>query len=55
MQIEELSLPGAFTLTPKRFGDARGFFSETFNAKAFEEVAPGVTFVQDNHSLSKDL
>ncbi len=55
MQIEELSLPGAFTLTPKRFGDERGFFSETFNASAFEKVAPCITFVQDNHSLSKDV
>lgn len=55
MQIEELSLPGAFTLTPKRFGDERGFFSETYNAQAFEAVAPGVTFVQDNHSLSRDV
>lgn len=54
MQIEELPLPGAFVLTPKRFGDDRGFFSETFSARAFEEIAPGVSFVQDNHSLSRD-
>ena len=54
MQIEELPLPGAFVLTPKRFGDDRGFFSETFSARAFEEIAPGVNFVQDNHSLSRD-
>lgn len=54
MQIEELPLPGAFVLTPKRFGDERGFFSETFSARAFDELAPGVTFVQDNHSLSRD-
>ena len=55
MQIEELPLPGAFVLTPKRFGDDRGFFSETFSARAFEEIAPGVNFVQDNHSLSRDV
>lgn len=55
MEIEELPLPGAFVLTPKRFGDERGFFSETFSARAFEEVAPGVTFIQDNHSLSRDV
>jgi len=53
MQIDELSLPGAFTLTPKRFGDDRGFFSETYNQAAFEEIVPGVKFVQDNHSLSR--
>lgn len=54
MQIEELPLPGAFVLTPKRFGDDRGFFSETYSARAFEEIAPGQAFVQDNHSLSRD-
>lgn len=54
MQIAELPLSGAFVLTPKRFGDARGFFSETYNRQAFEEIAPGITFVQDNHSLSRD-
>ncbi len=55
MKIEEFPIKGLFTFTPKRFGDERGFFSETFNARAFEEVAPGVTFVQDNHSLSRDV
>ncbi len=53
MQVDELSLPGAFVLTPKRFGDDRGFFSETYNQVAFEEIVPGVKFVQDNHSLSR--
>jgi dTDP-4-dehydrorhamnose 3,5-epimerase len=37
---------------PRRFGDHRGFFSETFNAKAFAEVGISQAFVQDNHSLS---
>lgn len=55
MEIEELPLKGAFVLTPKRFGDERGFFSETFNQAAFDEVAPGISFVQDNHSLSRDV
>lgn len=54
MQIEELPLSGAFMLTPKRFGDERGFFSETFSTRAFNEIAPNVKFVQDNHSLSCD-
>ncbi len=54
MQIEELPLSGAFVLTPKRFGDERGFFSETYNQRAFEAVAPGTVFVQDNHSLSAE-
>lgn len=54
MQIEELPLKGAFVLTPKKFGDARGFFSETFSQRAFAEIVPDVHFVQDNHSLSRD-
>ncbi|MGP9799105.1 dTDP-4-dehydrorhamnose 3,5-epimerase [Halomonas sp. 86] len=54
MQIEETSLPGVVALTPRVFGDERGFFMESFNQKAFEE-ATGCTreFVQDNHSRSR--
>jgi len=55
MQAEELALPGVYLFTPKRFGDDRGFFSETFNHRAFEAYVPGFTFVQDNHSLSRDV
>ena len=54
MQVEETSLPGVFILSPKVFGDARGFFMESFNQKAFEE-ATGCKreFVQDTHSRSR--
>lgn len=54
MQVEETSLPGVFILSPKVFGDARGFFMESFNQKAFEE-ATGCKreFVQDNYSRSR--
>ncbi|MWR12222.1 dTDP-4-dehydrorhamnose 3,5-epimerase family protein, partial [Escherichia coli] len=47
------SLPEVLILEPKVFGDARGFFFESFNAKSFE-VATGCqrAFVQDNHSRS---
>ncbi|MAA75681.1 MAG: dTDP-4-dehydrorhamnose 3,5-epimerase [Salinisphaeraceae bacterium] len=53
MKVEKTPLPGVLLITPKVFGDARGFFMESFNARAFE-AATGVTdrFVQDNHSLS---
>lgn len=54
MNIEKLALPGVYVFEPKRFGDDRGFFSETFSMRAFSEVVPGLTFVQDNHSLSRD-
>ncbi|NVJ71003.1 MAG: dTDP-4-dehydrorhamnose 3,5-epimerase [Alphaproteobacteria bacterium] len=55
MIVEEFPIQGLYAFTPKKFGDDRGFFSETFNGKAFAEVVPDVTFVQDNHSLSRDV
>lgn len=53
MQIEQTSLVGVSIITPRRFGDARGFFSESWNRKTL--LAAGVDlpeFVQDNHSMS---
>ncbi len=50
--IRELSLNGVFEVTPKRFGDHRGFFSETWNAAEFATAGLDLPFVQDNHSLS---
>ncbi|WP_424831812.1 dTDP-4-dehydrorhamnose 3,5-epimerase [Ruegeria sp.] len=52
MQIEETTLPGVLVLTPKRHGDARGFFSESWNRKTLCENGIDLDFVQDNHSLS---
>lgn len=52
MLVEETGLPGLLVLTPRRFGDARGFFSETWNRARFEEAGIHLDFVQDNHSLS---
>ena len=52
MKIEHLDLDGVLLITPRRIGDERGFFSETFRADAFEAVAGPVRFVQDNHSRS---
>jgi dTDP-4-dehydrorhamnose 3,5-epimerase len=53
MQTIATPLDGFLILEPKVFGDARGFFFESFNAHRFEELT-GVrtTFVQDNHSRS---
>ena len=53
MNIIETALPGVLILEPRVFGDERGFFFESFNARVFEEatgLSPG--FVQDNHSRS---
>ena len=52
MNIQRTALPDVVVVTPQRFGDDRGFFSEVFNAKAFVEALGDFTFVQDNHSLS---
>ncbi len=52
MDIRELGLPGVFEITPKKFGDERGFFSETFAlSKLTAHGLPG-HWVQDNHSHS---
>jgi dTDP-4-dehydrorhamnose 3,5-epimerase len=53
MKVTATSLPDVLIIEPKVFGDDRGFFYESFNAKVFAE-ATGCTlqFVQDNHSRS---
>jgi dTDP-4-dehydrorhamnose 3,5-epimerase len=53
IQVTSTALDGVKLIEPKVFGDARGFFFESFNAREFaEHVDPGVEFVQDNHSRS---
>lgn len=55
MQFEETKLSGVFLITPKRFGDARGYFMETFRASLFESEVGSFTFVQDNKSFSAEV
>ncbi|MDN4592098.1 dTDP-4-dehydrorhamnose 3,5-epimerase [Xenophilus aerolatus] len=53
MNVISTAIPEVLILEPKVFGDARGFFMESFNQRTFEEVVGGsVQFVQDNHSRS---
>jgi dTDP-4-dehydrorhamnose 3,5-epimerase len=53
MNVETTAIEGVLILQPKVFGDARGFFLESFNQKVFDEaVGRHVDFVQDNHSRS---
>ncbi|MEF3367839.1 dTDP-4-dehydrorhamnose 3,5-epimerase [Methylocystis sp. 9N] len=52
--FEDLELPGLKLVTPKKFGDARGFFSETHNAQTWAKAGLHYQFVQDNHSFSRD-
>ena len=55
MEIVKTELPGVVMLTPRRFGDARGFFSEVYNRNAYAGFGIDVEFVQDNHSLSREV
>lgn len=55
MQVLDLPLKGLKLITPKKFGDERGFFCETYNASLWKELGIDFNFVQDNHSLSKDV
>lgn len=53
MKVVPTALPDVLIIEPKVFGDARGFFFESYNARAFREtVGLDVSFVQDNHSRS---
>ncbi|AYE88277.1 dTDP-4-dehydrorhamnose 3,5-epimerase [Sulfitobacter sp. D7] len=55
MQITKTALPGVLILTPTRHGDARGFFSESWNAQTMAAAGLDYEFVQDNHSLSETV
>jgi len=53
VNVIQTEIPDVLIIEPKVFGDARGFFYESFNGKAFDEaVGRHVEFVQDNHSRS---
>lgn len=52
MLIEKTPLAGLVVLTPTRFGDNRGFFSESWSRKRMQEHGLDLDYVQDNHSVS---
>lgn len=52
MDFRELPIAGLLEITPARFGDARGYFSELFRIDRFRDHAGPVDFVQENQSLS---
>ena len=54
MKAERLAIPDVMLVTPDRFADARGFFSEVWNQARFEAAGITGAFVQDNHSLSRE-
>ena len=52
MNVTETALPGVMLIEPKVFGDERGFFLESWNARSFAATGLDFSFVQDNHSRS---
>jgi len=52
MEFKELSILGLYLVTPKVFGDGRGFFKETYNTIEFKNAGIDIDWVQDNHSRS---
>ena len=53
MKITTTALPGVLIIEPKAFGDARGFFLETFQSERYAKAGITLPFVQDNHSRSQ--
>ncbi|WP_150526905.1 dTDP-4-dehydrorhamnose 3,5-epimerase [Roseibium sediminis] len=53
--VETCFIEGLFIVMPKKFCDDRGFFSETYNRQALAEAGFDKEFVQDNHSLSREV
>lgn len=53
MDVVALEIEGVLLITPPRFADERGYFSEVWNARAFAGAGIDATFVQDNQSLSR--
>jgi dTDP-4-dehydrorhamnose 3,5-epimerase len=52
VEVRPLGLDGVVEILPRKFGDERGFFSETYNAQDLAACGIDLTFVQDNHSFS---
>ncbi len=52
MQVEATAIPAVKIVTPKKHGDARGFFSEVYSKTEWDKAGLDFTFVQDNHSFS---
>ena len=52
VRVTKTDLPDLLILEPARFGDDRGFFSESWNRKTLQGQGIDIDFVQDNHSLS---
>jgi dTDP-4-dehydrorhamnose 3,5-epimerase len=54
LEIKQTALKEVIEIIPKRFGDQRGFFTESYNAERFKQAGILCDFVQDNHSYSAE-
>lgn len=54
MDVIDTSIADVKLITPPRFGDKRGFFSEIYNRRALAEIGVTVEFIQENHAYSAD-
>ena len=52
MNVERLAIPDIILVRPRRHGDARGYFVETYNARRFADLVTDAVFVQDNEASS---
>lgn len=52
MLVQETAIPGVLKITPRRFGDERGFFSELYNGEALRHHGVTTSFIQDNHAFN---
>jgi len=52
LEMRRLALPDIIEIRPKRHGDARGYFSETYSSRAFSDAGIDIAWVQDNQSFS---
>ncbi len=52
MNITKIELPDVWLVNPRRHGDHRGFFAETYSQRAYAGLGIDASFVQDNHSVS---
>lgn len=55
LEVRRLDIPEVIEILPRKFGDDRGFFSETYNASRLADVGLNIVFVQDNHSHSSEV
>ena len=54
LEVRPLEIPEVLELTPRKFGDDRGFFSETFNRTRLADAGIAIDWMQDNQSYSRD-